>query len=232
MSIKRILICFIFLPVVVAVLTGCQTLDTKYAEKDAGTVALSLATERQTSLVSSYSLLIRSRDDPDKTASLAIHLSLNPMKLYEESDCEHQNHYHSHFVSPEEINIEDVEQVFSLNMKAGGYEIYGFNAFTHNPLRTYRYTFSNKKPFSIPFDVKENETIYIGSYRLTFLANHQGFFSKAPVSVPSELLVSDYFERDIDAIKTHFQKENISAKNLMPTEEKTGGEFIRFIKKE
>lgn len=78
-------------------------------------------------------------------------------------------------------------RIHMLELPAGGCEFYFYSAVAHGMNTTT--TATSRRPFSIKFNVAENQTTYIGSFNVDWTARG---------ATPS---LEDYFERDVTALK-------------------------------
>ena len=175
---------FIYSILITLVLTSCATVDTSYKGADAG-----------------YAVISLTMDDDN---SLWPKANFNSFEMDFVSDDNKTEGYQSFYSSKDgfgrpDADIQDKDSetfVIVRSLQPGKYRMYSFLLKNNgnNTLSVW-----NKKPFSIPFEIKANEYSYLGNYHGIATTKKALLFGDAVKG--AYIVVSDYQDRDVKLAK-------------------------------
>jgi hypothetical protein len=197
---------YLFITIIIATFTNCATgnyIPKDYAGEDVGHAIVSVGHTKETNYYS-YKLLFRTKDQ----------MSHNNVGYFTPT--------FSKMNDDDYVTETTIGTVEIMKLPPGDYEIYNVEIFEN--LGMLQTTYSAKNEFSIPFQIKPNETQYLGEFIAVNLGKK---FLDASIG-GAYFILDDKMERDINYIK----KKNPDSRlgniiNIVPDPEAIGCPLIR-----
>ncbi|MBI4987909.1 MAG: hypothetical protein HZC23_03715 [Rhodocyclales bacterium] len=164
-------------------LSACSSIPdvrNEYQGSDAGRVAIGIGASSNT-YYSSYAFMFRKVGENNVDSNRFVYFQDNVFSAQKRD-----------YDNPEENGV-----VQSFRLAPGYYEIFNFDVFLNGG--TIQKNFGSKKDFSIPFNVRPNETTYLGNYQANMVTG-KNFFGFT-ILAGAVFVVTDREKADLDHVK-------------------------------